>query len=151
MHIAEIRVTEYLGRVDALLREHWEELAKNKRAMVLKPDPVFYQRMEDAGVALALGCFRDEKLVGYSVSFVANHPHYSDLVVAQNDVLFVSREHRAGRTGIRLIQATEAAAKARGVDMMIWHAKRETDLELILPRMGYVVQDVFFSKVLGGD
>jgi hypothetical protein len=32
--------------------------------------------------------------------------------------------------------------------MIVWHAKQGTALEAILPRIGYGVQDILFSKEL---
>lgn len=148
IRIVEISVSEHIGQVGELLREHWLELAKNKDLMVLKPDVALYEAMEQAGVILALGAFDGDTLVGYSVNLVSKHLHYADLSYAQNDVLFLAKSHRQGRTGYRLIQATEQAAKARGVQMLVWHAKQNTPLETLLPRLGYGVQDILYSKEL---
>lgn len=148
IQIVEISVSKHIGQVDELLREHWLELAKNRELMVLKPDAARYQAMEQAGVVLALGAFDFDTMIGYSVSFIGPHMHYADLCFAQNDVLFVASVHRNGRTGIRLIQETERLAKARGARMMVWHAKQNTALEALLPRLGYGVQDILLSKEL---
>jgi hypothetical protein len=68
--------------------------------------------------------------------------------MCQNDLLFVRKSHRRGMTGMRLITATERAAKERGVKMMLWHAKPGTTLDRMLPRLGYGIQDVIYSQVL---
>lgn len=148
IQIFQIRVSEHIGAVGELLRAHWLEIAKNKTLMVLKPDTERYAVLEQAGLLLALGAFDGDVMVGYSVSFIGPHLHYADLVYAQNDVLFVAQPHRLGRTGYRLIQATELLAKARGAQMLIWHAKQGTTLDALLPRLGYGVQDILYSKEL---
>lgn len=148
IRIVEISVSEHIDQVGELLHEHWLELAKNKTLMVLKPDTARYRAMEQAGLALALGAFDGDVMVGYSVSFIGPHLHYADLVFAQNDVLFIAQSHRLGRTGYRLIQATEQMAKARGAQMLVWHAKQDTPLDSLLPRLGYGVQDILYSKAI---
>ena len=146
--IREISVSKQIGQVGDLLREHWLELAKNRELMVLKPDAARYKAMEKAGIVLALGAFDGDVMVGYSVSLLGPHLHYADLVFAQNDVIYVAQAYRNGRTGIRLIQAAEAQAKARGARMLVWHAKQGTALDSLLPRLGYGVQDILHSKEL---
>jgi GNAT superfamily N-acetyltransferase len=131
---------------DPLLAEHWDEVAKNKQVMVLKPDHDGYRQMERVGRMLILGAYRDGKMVGYSFNFIGPHLHYADLIVCNNDVLFVHRDHRNSPIGLQLIRRTEKAAKARGARLMLWHAKQGTSLDKIMPRMNYGVQDIIYSK-----
>jgi len=148
IRIVQTTVADKIESVGALLHEHWAELATNPALMVLKPDAAKYAFMEHAGVLVSLCAYDGDQMIGYSVNTLSAHLHYADLTVLHNDVLFVSKEYRSGRTGIRLIQATEAAAKEKGAHMMVWHAKPQTALEAILPRVGYRVQDVMFSKAM---
>lgn len=150
LRIAEIPM---FGRIDemwALLSAHWDEVAKNKSVMVLKPDRARYKVLDEMGALLCLAVLDpDGDIVGYSVNFVGPHLHYSDLVVCNNDLLFLREDLRAGRIGLQLIDKTEQAATARGARLMLWHAKENTALAKIMPRRGYGVQDIIFSKQLG--
>ena len=74
--------------------------------------------------------------------------HYADLKYSQNDVLFIKKEFRGGRIGLRLMKITEDYAKALGCKVMLWHAKEHTTLSTLLPRLKYGVQDIVFSKEL---
>lgn len=131
---------------EPLLTEHWSEVAKNKQVMVLKPDHDGYRRMEHDGRMLILGAYRGGKMVGYSFNFVGPHLHYADLIVCNNDVLFVHKDHRNSPIGLQLLRRTEKAAKARGAQLMLWHAKQGTSLDKIMRRMKYGVQDIIYSK-----
>ena len=147
----EIRpVTVQDGQAAAhhLFAEHWDEIALNKRVMVLKPDIERYLTLEAAGMLFALAAYHDDELVGYSVNFLINHMHYADLRVAQNDLLFVAKSHRKSRMGLQLIRTTEQHARDRGAQLMLWHAKAGTTLDALLPRLGYGIQDVIHSKEL---
>jgi GNAT superfamily N-acetyltransferase len=149
----EIIASEWIDRAWPLLEEHYAELATVPDIMLLKPDVERYQTLEAAGNLFAIGMFdihgdNGETLVGYSVNIVCTNLHYGDLLMCQNDLLFVRKSHRRGMTGMRLITATERAAKERGVKMMLWHAKPGTTLDRMLPRLGYGIQDVIYSQVL---
>jgi GNAT superfamily N-acetyltransferase len=144
----EIVASEWIDRAWPLLEEHYAELATVPDIMLLKPDVERYQTLEANNSIFAIGMFDKEELVGYSVNIVCTNLHYGDLLMCQNDLLFVRKSHRRGMTGMRLITATERAAKDRGVKMMLWHAKPGTTLDRMLPRLGYGIQDIIYSQVL---
>jgi hypothetical protein len=144
--IRPIKVMEWIERVGPLIEEHYQEIALNKRLMVLKPNTEVYEGLERENRLIALGAFAGDEMVGYSVNVLVQHLHYADLLVAQNDIVFISKSHRHGHLGVALIQRTEIVVKERGAQMLFWHAKQNTPLESLLPRMGYGVQDIVFSK-----
>lgn len=148
MRILETTIADKIEHVPGLLEAHWHESARNKHLMVLKPDVARYQALETAGALLSLVAYVDDQVVGYSVNVVSPHLHYADLLCAHNDLLFVAEKYRKSPLGLKLIRDTERAAKARGVHLMLWHAKEDTTLANILPKMGCKVQDIIFSKEL---
>lgn len=133
--------------VHDLLVAHREELTTNKELMVLAPDWPRYQAMEEAGMLVTLFAYEGDAIVGYSCNIVGMNLHYSALKYAHNDVLYVAPAHR-GRLGLKLIRETEKAIAATGARMMIWHAKADTALDGIMPKLGYRVQDKLYSKEL---
>jgi len=147
--MTEIRtsnVSEMLANAGELFEEHWDEIALNKQVMILKPDEARYRAMEEAGSLLILAAWEGEDLVGYSVNFIVNHLHYADLRLCSNDLLFITKAKRAGRLGLKLIRETEKRAAEMGARLMLWHAKQDTALAVMMPKMGYGVQDIIFSK-----
>lgn len=139
---------EMFSEISEILVEHWEEVAKNKHIMVLKPDIERYLQLQNNGNLLTIIAYADDKIVGYSCNIVANHLHYSDLKCMSNDVLFIAKEYRNTPLGLRLIKKTEEKAKKMGVKLMLWHAKQDSALDKILPRMNCKVQDIVYSKEL---
>lgn len=133
---------------EALGREHYEEIALNKAVMAYAPDVDRYARLEQLGVLLTLGVFKGDVLVGYSVNIITPHLHYRDLLTCHNDMIYIAPAHRRGTLGVKLIKATRDAVKAKGVQLMLWHAKENTPLAKLLPRLGCGVQDILFSEVL---
>lgn len=146
--IRKATASEMLSHAGELFAAHWDEIALNKQVMALKPDGERYLAMEANGGLLILAAYQGDELVGYSVNFIMRHLHYADLNLASNDLLFVTKEHRKSRIGLQLIKATEQAAKEQGARLMLWHAKPNTALVELMPRMGYGVQDIIFSKEL---
>lgn len=140
--------SDHIAEAWDLFERHRDELATNPDLMRLAPDRETYERIERSGALFALWCYVDKKLVGYSVNIHQRNMHYSALVFSQNDVLYIAPEHRKNGTGLAIIKATEEASKARGCQMHIWHAKPGTALDALLPRLGYGVQDILYSKVL---
>jgi predicted GNAT superfamily acetyltransferase len=99
------------------------------------------------GVLIGIGAFDGDQMIGYSVSvLVRNHLHYSGLCYLQNDVVFVTAKRRHGSVGMKLIKATEEAARENGAKLVMWHAKAGSALHAVLPRLGYRIQDILFSK-----
>lgn len=141
-------VEEMLSQCQELFQKHWEELTLNKEVMVLNPDEDRYKGMEEAGMLLLLAATDEERIVGYSVNLIMPHLHYADCVICSNDLLFVDPQYRGTSLGIKLMKATENLAKDSGAKLMLWHAKQDTALEKLMPRMGYKVNDIIFSKGL---
>lgn len=139
-------VSEMLSHAAVLFDQHWDEVALNKRVMILKPDEEKYSAMEAAGKLMILSAWEDDNLVGYSVNIIDRHLHYADLIVCYNDLLFVTKARRASRLGLRLIQETEKRGAEQGAKLMLWHAKQDTALSIMMSRMKYNVQDIIFSK-----
>lgn len=142
------RVTDLIDLSTTLQQEHWEEIARNKHLMVLSPDVDKYRLLEQAGKLFVVLAYDGDDIVGYSVNIIDNNLHYSNLVQAQNDLLFVTQSHRAGRLFMRLREATLRMASERGARLMLWHAKEQTPLAEILPRLGCKVQDIIYSEEL---
>ena len=85
--------------IKPLLEKHWELVALNQGAIKLNPDWEKYAELDAAGI-LRIFTARDQgKLVGYCVLVVSQSMHYKDHVFANNDVVFVLPDSRAGATG----------------------------------------------------
>lgn len=146
--IVEQKIMGDIKFFEYLFEDHWQEIAKNKKVMVLKPDYDKYRFLEESGIMRTLVAYEDDVVIGYSVNFIQPHLHYSDLISCYNDIVFLSKEKRNSPVGLKLLRATEKAAKEWGADMMLWHVKEGTSIDSILPRLGYGVQDIVYSKTL---
>ena len=139
---------EFKVKADPLFQEHYEEIALRKDLMELRPNWPMYDALDQSGSLFIYLAMQGDVCIGYSMNLVANHLHYADLKYSQNDVLFIKKEFRGGRIGLRLMKTTEEHAKSLGCKVMLWHAKERTTLAALLPRLKYGVQDIMFSKEL---
>lgn len=148
LSIIKSPIPDDFGMFDELIQEHWDEVAKNKELMILKPRYEVYRDLDNKGNLINLFAFVDGKIVGYSINILSYHLHYADLYTAMNDIIFITKEYRDTPLGLRLIAETEKACKEAGVKLMLWHAKEDSALAKILPRRKCKVQDIVFSKQL---
>ena len=139
-------VDEMLAQANVLFEEHYEEIARNKQVMKLKPNWPMYEAVDRNGWLFIYLAMQDNVCIGYSMNIIMHHFHYADLRVTQNDVLFVKKEFRGGRLGLKLIKVTEDHAKSEGCKLMLWHAKENTALDKLLPKLKYGVQEIMYSK-----
>lgn len=145
VHFRVLTAQQFFNEAVELLIAHREELATDKALMKLKPDFDKYYALDGTGELMVIGAYRGNEMVGYSVNIITNNLHYADLMMCQNDVLFLAMGERKGATGLRLIRKTEQLAKLEGAQIMLWHAKPGTNLDQLMPRMGGTVQDVIWK------
>jgi GNAT superfamily N-acetyltransferase len=132
---------------EPMLAAHHEEIGRFKQ-FALEPDLERYARLDDEGRLITLLATVDEKTVGYSCSIVQSNLHRKSLIFCQNDVLYVTPEHRKGRIGLLLIRETIHRAATLGAKLVLWHAKPDTALDELLPRMGYEIMDIIHAKAI---
>lgn len=131
-----------------LLMAHYDELVKLKDIFVLDGDYERYSNLEESGNLITLLAFENETLVGYSLSILNTHLHYKDVLVCYNDLLFIHPSKRNSPLGLRLIKETEKEAREAGAEVMLWHAKPDTPLDKILPRLGNRKHENIYLKEL---
>lgn len=146
--IKQVTIDEVLPHLGDLFVEHREELTTHKDLMKLNPDIETYYRLEDNGMLIVLGVFDNEEVVGYSTSIVTKNLHYQDLVYSNNDLLFLTKKYRNTKVGLELIRETERVCRDKGAKFHLCHAKENTTLSTLLPKLGYTVQDIIYSKEL---
>lgn len=138
---------DVIAEVEPLLELHYRELTLNRDVVKLNPDWSRYSELEHAGAFHVFTARDGCRLIGYSAFFLGPHLHYKDLVVANNDVLYLHPDARSGMAGIRLIKTSEAGMKALGAAKITWHAKHSNDLQQILARLGYTDEEVIMGKI----
>ena len=141
------RLTSDLSvEIEGLLLMHKEEISMFKD-VDLGVRWESYFAMESAGILRAYTARNDRnELVGYLVYFVDRHLHYSSIVYAISDVMFLHPDYRKGRNGFKLLKESESDLIKQGVSMFVQNTKKSRDLSRMFERMGYTHMDAIFVK-----
>lgn len=143
LRLADLREARALE----LQRMHYEEIALDKK-VPLDPDWQKFEALEESGSLYCYGAFVGPQLAGYSVNYLYRHLHY-DILVAQNDAVFVDPAYRGLGVSACLARVMKTALRDAGAQKLVWHAKEGTALERILRSKHDVrVQDIIFSEDL---
>jgi GNAT superfamily N-acetyltransferase len=149
--IREILISDYLADLGPLFAEQQAEVGEDRAiGLPLVPDPDVerYTMLDDTGMTLALGVFDGDEIVGYSNNVLSGSLHYRGLIVCQNDAIYLRSDYRRGTLGLRLMRETERLARERGADMIVWHAKPDTNFERVLSRRKYAIQETVYTRAL---
>lgn len=105
-----------------------------------------YAELEKSGNYVICTARLDDRLIGYSGFFVADHIHNPAIKIATNDALFLKKGHRENIRG--LIRFSEKEIANLHVDIVTWSVRAHRDYGSILEKMGYAPLETVFHKFL---
>lgn len=140
----------FIDELKELLPVHYDELCVTKDFPLL-PDYVAYGRLCVAGMLKCIVARSDGELVGYALFIIQPHLHYFTCKTAFEDIYFLRKDHRLGRTGIRLFQFAEKALREDGVNRIIMHTKIHLDNSKLFEYLGYKFTDKLYTKLLSTE
>jgi predicted GNAT superfamily acetyltransferase len=143
LDIRSISFLELWSNGHHLFEDHCKELEDDR--VTFLPDQNRYLALDDLDMLIVLGAYVDEHMVGYSVSVIYRHGHF-DEILATNDSLYVDPDYRRGSLGWKLILSTEKSAQECGVSRMLWTAKCNSNLEILLQKRRAQVSSVFCKE-----
>lgn len=148
MRYAQETFEDIIDEIQPLFLEHYDEIAKYKD-IPLNPDMGAYKAMDRLGILKIFTCrseVMDNKLVGYGIYLVKNHLHYQSCLVAQQDILFISKQYRG--QGMKFIRWCDEQLKAIGCDLTVQHVKATHNFGPMLERIGYELMDLIYTRRL---
>lgn len=150
-----------------MLEAHYLEIATDKAVKPFIPDLEKYQAMEEAGMLRIFtarhkpdqlvedyplhplsAAERNGRLIGYFVSFVMKHMHYSETTMAINDIMYIEPSYRGGTTGYRLVKLASEDLKNLGADILIIHMKCDYPFRSLLTKLGFHLTEENWERVL---
>lgn len=140
----------FVEELKQVIPVHYDELCVAKD-FPLDPNWEAYGRVYAAGMLKCITARTEDELVGYALFIVQPHIHYKTCKTAFEDVYFLKKEHRLGRTGIRLFQFAEEALRADGVNRVIMHTKIHVDNSRLFEYLGYKYTDKLYTKILSTE
>lgn len=120
-----------------LARADWEEINHDDDAYPFDPDWDLYSLLEDNGSLLIFTARLDDVLVGYFSVVKSPSLHSKGKFVLCNDVIYLHKDHRKGRTGIGLFKFVEDCLKGDGYSNLQILYSQKYDISPLLSRLGY--------------
>lgn len=139
---------DYKAAIEPLWREHYDELALNKRKP-MRPHDDFYRTCEKLGMLQILTVRKDGLIIGYCLTVIKQHPHYADILCGFEDSYYLSKDFRKGMTGIRLITETINYLKNRGAKEVVFMEIESKPLAPLLLRLGFKKTHTVYTKWIG--
>ena len=141
--------SDVLPELRVIYPEHYKEIEQEvSGGFELDPDWTQYFALEQAGMLHVITCRKDDKLIGYMFYIVSKHLHVKLCVTAYEDIYFLRKEYRKGRTGIRMFQFAEQHMKSIGVNKMLGTTKVHIDNSKLFEYLGYQFVEKLFSKYI---
>jgi L-amino acid N-acyltransferase YncA len=131
--------------------EHYDEIAVQKDRMEMKPDVASYKALEELGKLQIVVVRDDGRMVGYILSVIRPHLHYANVLCGFEDAYFLSKTHRRGMIGVKLIREAVRHMQAVGVQKVFFMTKAALDMGSIFERLGFDKTDIVYSKWIGAD
>ncbi len=148
VNFAHESFTNVKNEIKPLLDEHWQEIALNKDSVKLNPNWRAYADLASSGGLRVYTARQDGNLVGYFVLIVSESIHYKDHLFANNDIIFIKKNHRKGTAGIRLIKYAVNSLKSEGVTLININTKTHQSFGPVLKRLKFDhIESVYSLKV----
>jgi hypothetical protein len=158
--VREERWRDCRDELAALFPLHHTEIAdpEDWQRMPLDVNWAAYNGADHDGKLLLVTARKKQDLVGYTMSLIYPHPHYS-LLFCLMDVYWLHPDHREphgdsletlASTGAVLLIETEEAARRRGAKKMVVQTKLWQDNQNLFDLLGFTAVERISTKWIGG-
>jgi hypothetical protein len=138
-----------LAEIFPIHQEHWKETEGYRHDIPLSPNyEAMIQRERSGSFILMTVRDKDQRLVGNCMMYLAKSTH-TQKWVADEDTIFILKEHRLGRVGIKFIKYVERVLKGMSVTEIRVTVKNVNRVGDLLKNMGYEHTANQLTKVLG--
>lgn len=141
------RLRDCLEELKPLHHAQWMETDAYRHGQGLNPDYAGMIASERNGGYLLFTARKDGVLIGNCGIYLFKSTHTQKLT-ASEDTLFILKEHRAGRLGIKLFQYCEAILYGLGVHEVRFKVKTGNNVWKVWQRLGYQITGIEMSKQL---
>ena len=131
-----------------LVEEHWEEIVNTlQRPLKVSWDTFF--AAEKNGMLRVFVAHEDLEVLGYAIFFLHPHLHSCQLMVAQNDAVFLKKEKRVMSKGREFLKYCDEELAKSGVKIIFWHVKPIRDFGPALENIGYEMHEKIYMRFVG--
>jgi Acetyltransferase (GNAT) family len=138
-----------LQEIIPIHQEHWNETEGYRDAVPFSPNyEEGFQRERSGTFILLTVRDKDQRLIGNCMVHLSKSTHTKKWV-AEEDTIFILKEHRKGRLGIKFIKYVERVLQGMSVTEIRMTANPINRVSDLFGRMGYEHVANKFTKVLG--
>ena len=143
--LSGLHFSEHRSDLFGLHQDHWSEVAKFQHLTKVDPDVSSYLRLEKEGRLLVIIAREAGEIVGYSAHVIANHPHYRNLMIAQDDLHYLVPRLR--KTGVhqRMRVLALQELKRRNVQIVTARTKFGHEHDNGLRAIGFEPMDLVYA------
>ena len=134
--------------IDEYATTHWNELAVSKEDVPLDMDWEKFIKRDLAGEVLTITVRKDNKLIGYHVSFIGTHLHYKSTLHAWVDLYYINKDYRKAGVGSLMLIYVEKIMKQIGVKKIQSGCKMHQSHQALFESLGYTASDLLMWKVI---
>lgn len=150
MSYIEIKLVDPMESFDAaipLLEANWKE-SGNPFDFDAADTKAFFKKMATINTLLAIGVFKDNVLVGYSVVTIAPHPLNFSIRICDVSGLYLIPELRGGNTFGRISDLIKNLAEEYKANFIHWHAPARSEFSGVLSSRFEPISNYFRENVI---
>ena len=136
-----------IAEMTPLLMAHKDEICLYED-FVFNPDWDLYKYLESNNTLRIFTARENGVLIGYAGYSVEHNLHYSDVLHASQDVLYLKPDRRGAMVGVKLIKYADEQLAQMGVKLVSHHVKVNNDFGPLLERMGYNLAEKIYERRL---
>lgn len=127
--------------MERIYRKHYAEMCERLESIGIKCSPYNprldeYVRASEGGWMLLFIARQNGRAIGHCNIYLTNDMHNNDLI-AQEDTIYIEKEHRGRGIGVQLIKTVHNELKSRGVKRLNITTGTDLKVATLLERMGY--------------
>lgn len=149
MEFAEERLRDIQEELARLLPLHYAEVALDQDSIKLQPAWEQYLALDAIGTLHIITARVEGALVGYFLSFIHPHLHYSTSLTAVSDLYYMEPRYRASG-GEKLFRTWVEFMEKRGVQKVFIQHKLHVNAQIgpLLQKIGFTLIEHVWSKLL---
>lgn len=145
------RIEDVVHEVKPLHEAHWQETESYRHSLPLNVDYEYMINAEQSGRFLLFTLRApNHELVGNCMMYLTRSTH-TQKWIAEEDTIFLRKDHRKGRLGIKFIQYVERVMRDLGITEIRVTVKTVNRTGDLLKALGYQHTADQLTKVLGED
>lgn len=142
---------EFWPEARGLMKEHHEEISPEDRKGKFNPDFMMASQMDLMNVLMIVSARENEVLVGYCLWYLSTDLECAGMMIASQGPWFVTKGARKSTIGLKLMNTSLEALRARGVHSAMlhhWAKSQGVSLRKFFDRLGASPLETVYSLPL---